>query len=96
MMGSLSHKNSLKELESFTLEKRWLLDDLISAFQYLGEQIFTQAGSDRTEGNRLDDRKKFFIQRVVKYWNELLREAMNAPSLEVLNARLDGTFSNLV
>lgn len=95
-MGSLSYKNSRTKLELFTLEKRWLLDDLISTFQYLGEQISTQADGDRTEGNRLDDRKKFFIWRVVEYWNGVLREAVNAPSLEAFSARLDGTFSTLV
>ncbi|TRZ24787.1 hypothetical protein HGM15179_002341 [Zosterops borbonicus] len=48
-MGSLSYKNGLRELELFTLE-RWLLADLILAFQYLEEQIFTQAGSERMGG----------------------------------------------
>ena len=34
--------------------------------------------------------------RVVKHWNRLPREAVDAPSLEVFKARLDGTWSNLV
>ncbi|KGL86207.1 hypothetical protein N301_04981, partial [Charadrius vociferus] len=45
---------------------------------------------------RLDIRKKFFTLRVVKHWNRLPREAVNAPSLEVFNARLDGALSSLV
>ncbi|KFR04346.1 hypothetical protein N306_13830, partial [Opisthocomus hoazin] len=45
---------------------------------------------------RLDIRKKFFTMRVVKHWNRLPREAVNAPSLEVFKARLDGALSNLV
>ncbi|KFR15978.1 hypothetical protein N306_11351, partial [Opisthocomus hoazin] len=45
---------------------------------------------------RLDIRKKFFIMRVVKHWNRLPREAVDAPSLEVLKATLDGALSNLV
>ncbi|KFR17578.1 hypothetical protein N306_13351, partial [Opisthocomus hoazin] len=45
---------------------------------------------------RLDVRKKFFTMRVVKHWNRLPREAMDAPSLEVMKARLDGALSNLV
>ncbi|KFW83754.1 hypothetical protein N305_03334, partial [Manacus vitellinus] len=45
---------------------------------------------------RLDIRKKFFTVRVVRHWNRLPREAVDAPSLEVLKARLDGALSNLV
>jgi len=61
--------------------------------------------SDNTRGNgckqnesrfRLDIRKKFFTMRAVKHWNRLPREAVDAPSLEVFKARLDGALSNLV
>jgi len=45
---------------------------------------------------RLDTRKKFFTVRVVRHGNMLLREAVAAPSLAVLKARLDGALSNLV
>jgi len=34
--------------------------------------------------------------RVVKHWNMLPREAVDAPSLEVFKARLDGALSNLI
>ncbi|KFQ16183.1 hypothetical protein N330_06534, partial [Leptosomus discolor] len=44
----------------------------------------------------LDIRKKFFTTRVVKHWNRLPREAVDAPSLEVFKAMLDGDLSNLV
>ena len=44
----------------------------------------------------LDIRKKFFTQRVVRHWHRLPREAVDAPSLEVLKARLDGALSSLV
>ncbi|KFV19506.1 hypothetical protein N340_03307, partial [Tauraco erythrolophus] len=44
----------------------------------------------------LDLRKKFFTLRVVRHWNRLSREAVAAPSLEVLKARLDKALSNLV
>ncbi|KFR05436.1 hypothetical protein N306_07283, partial [Opisthocomus hoazin] len=45
---------------------------------------------------RLVTRKKFFTVRVVKHWNRLPREAVDAPSLEVFKATLDGALSNLV
>jgi len=45
---------------------------------------------------RLDIRKKFFTVTVVRPWNRLPREAVAAPSLAVLKARLDRALSNLV
>ncbi|KFV11410.1 hypothetical protein N340_09751, partial [Tauraco erythrolophus] len=45
---------------------------------------------------RLDIRKKFFTQRVVRHWNRLPREVVDAPSLEAFKARLDEALGNLV
>jgi len=44
----------------------------------------------------LDTRKKFFTIRVVKHWHGLPREAVQAPSLETFQARLDSALSNLI
>jgi len=69
------------------------------------EGLFTRVCSDRTRGNgfklkegrfRLGIRKKFFPMMVVRPWPRLPREAVAAPSLAVLKARLDGALSNLV
>ncbi|KFV15853.1 hypothetical protein N340_03492, partial [Tauraco erythrolophus] len=45
---------------------------------------------------RLDIRKKFFTQRVVRQWNRLPRGVVDAPSLEVFKARLDEALGSLV
>ena len=39
---------------------------------------------------RPDIRKKFLTVRVVRHWNRLLSEVVDAPSLEALKASLDG------
>ena len=47
---------------------------------------------------RLAVRGKFFrvLQRVVRCWNRLPREVVDAPFVEVFKARLNGTLSSLV
>ncbi|KFO64609.1 hypothetical protein N302_04015, partial [Corvus brachyrhynchos] len=44
----------------------------------------------------LDMRKKFFTDRVVRYWNRLPSDVVDAPSPEAFKARLDKALSNLV
>ena len=40
--------------------------------------------------------RKFFTEREVRCWNRLPREAVDAQSLEVFKARLDGVLGSLV
>ena len=41
-------------------------------------------------------RRNFFTQRMVTHWNRLPKEAVDAPSLEALKARLDVAPGSLV
>ena len=61
--------------------------------------------SDRTRGNgfkikqgrlRLDIRKKFFTQSVVKHQYRFPREFLDVPSLETFKAGLDGILGSLM
>ncbi|KFO78821.1 hypothetical protein N303_02635, partial [Cuculus canorus] len=45
---------------------------------------------------RLDIRKNFFTMGVVRHWNRLPGEVVDALSLEAFKARLDGALGSLV
>ena len=103
-MSALSYDQRCAHLKLERLELRRLRQDLITGFKIIhgltcldSEEFFTVDRDHRTRGHkhkllvpisRIDARKHFFSQRVIKIWNILPPDIVEAASLDIFVNKL--------
>ncbi|PKU48493.1 hypothetical protein llap_1234 [Limosa lapponica baueri] len=111
-LGKLPCKERLRELGSFSLEKRRLKGHLYHHVEYLKggyeedeDSLFTRSHMEKRRGNgyelllgrfQLDTSGKFFTMRTTSHWNNLPREVVDSLSLDTFKIQLDRVLAHLV
>ena len=108
-LSSLSYPDRLKTLNIPTLKYRRIRGDMIEVYKILHEvydplaTIHLPRSTGPTRGHNLklfqqrstkDIRKHYFTNRVVKVWNSLPDDVVNAPSVNSFKNRLDSFWDN--
>lgn len=111
-LEGMSCEKQLRTLGLPSLEKSRMRGNLITLYSFLrsgaaqgGAELFSLVCTDRMSGNgsklpqekfRLDIRKHFFSERVVKPWNTLPKELIDAPSLPVFKRHLGNALNDML
>lgn len=106
----LAYKETLREMDLFSVGKRRLRGDLVNAYKYLkggcqdhgaGLALMEPSNRTRSRGCKLQHRKlplkvrkNFFLVRVTVL--ELSRELVESPSQEFLKTHLDVILGNML
>ncbi len=101
-LKGMSYADRLKELNLFSLEQRILCGDLIQAFKIIDNvdpgDFFDLKKETRTRGHkwrldkgafRTENRRHFFTQRIVRVWNQLPSNVVEADTLGSFKKLLD-------
>uniref|UniRef100_A0A3B3SEK0 Reverse transcriptase domain-containing protein n=1 Tax=Paramormyrops kingsleyae TaxID=1676925 RepID=A0A3B3SEK0_9TELE len=110
-LRGMSYEERLFELNLFSLKQRRLRGDMIQVYKILTgldavqpNSYFSISSNTRTRGHRwklagehfkLDLRKHFFTQRVVRVWNSLPDNVVQAESLGSFKSELDKILTTL-
>ena len=108
-ISNLPYEQRLKELNMFTLERRFIREDLIQVFKIIHKidnidfNLFFNLNESVTRGHKYslqlkpfnnNVRKFSFSQRTVNRWNRLPANVVESPTIDTFKRRLDSFMKN--